>query len=387
MAFKNRIRLPFELVKPQFPEERESFRKANGVVKTLSVVIRKTYEGATDFWPEKWHERFKIAMGHDNVRVEGEKYLGDIAQDGEYEIQWPDFQNYPTATARFKVNVTPFDASNSNCQTCEEATQLDLENDTFPDPLDEETEYEINVATNDTICCYPALFSVTSYNSDYLTSAEINDSGVLTIETGAGLVAANGILLATYRVTCPNGGYDEAGVYANINGSVEGCLAPTDLQVGARTSTTISYSWTAPLVGSLTYYYEIYEGESPVGSPVQSGTVTEENIILEGLDANTDYYFQVRQACESSDSNFIGIESSTTVEADSCGRYLLSFNDGTGVPSHFVWVSYRDCNFVTQAVMVYNNSSVNVCAQQTSPGVPVAINASGGVSVSYITSC
>jgi hypothetical protein len=358
MAYKNRIRLPFELKRPQFPEERTSFRKANGVTKTLSVVIRKTYEGFTDFWPESWHQRFRIALG----------------------------------TARFKVQVTPFDASNSNCQTCEEASQLDLENDTFEDPLEEDTDYQINVSSSDAICCYPAVFSLTSFNSDYLDSASIDENtGVISMHTGTALVAANGILLATYRVTCPNGGYDEANVYANINGSEEGCLAPSNLTVGVTTTESVSFNWDAPSAGTHTYYWEIYEGDSPVGSPVQTGTFSSsessELLSVADLDPSTTYYFQVRTDCEASDSNFIGIEANTNVEADTCGRYQVSFDDGTGVPSSFTWVYYRDCNFQSQATMVYNNSSVTICAQQTSPGVPVSINVASGATVTYITSC
>lgn len=392
MAYRNRIRLPFELKRPQFPEERTSFRKANGVTQTLSVIIRKTYEGATDFLPEKWHERLKIALGHDEVRVEGDKYLGNIAQDGDYEINWPDFLDYPTAPARFKAEVTPFDASNSNCQTCEEATQVDLENDTFPDPLEEDTDYQLNVSTNDTICCYPAVFSLVSFNSDYLDSASIDETtGILSIHTGTGLVAANGMLLATYRVTCPNGGYDEANVYADIDGSEEGCLAPTGVSLASATTTTLEFPWTAPTSGVLTYYWEIYEGDEPVGSPVQTGTsITDDpslGLLVTGLTENTDYYFQVRQACESSNSNFVGVQGATSVESENCGQYSLAFNDGTGVPSNYAQVSFTNCSGSREDKIIFNNSSTLVCALQTAPGSPFWITAVSGVTVTYIGEC
>lgn len=387
--FKNRIRLPIELKRPQFPEERTSFRKANGVTQTLSVIIRKTYEGATDFLPEKWHERLKIALGHDDVRIEGDKYLGSIAQDGEYEINWPDFLDYPTAPARFKVEVTPFDASNSNCQTCEEATQLTLENDTFPEPLEEDTDYEISTATNDTICCYPAVFSLVSYNSDYLDSASIDaTTGVLSIHTGTGLVSANGMLLATYRVTCPNGGYDEASVYGNIAGSEEGCLAPTGLSVSSVSTTNIGFTWTAPTVGTLTYYWELYEGTEPVGAPVQSGTTSDEPpLFLVDLTENTDYYFQIRQVCEDGNSNYVGVQGATSVESENCGQYSLAFNDGTGIPSNFAQVSFTNCSGSRENKVIFNNSSTLVCALQTSPGSPFWITAVSGVTVNYIGEC
>lgn len=383
MPFSNRIRLSFELKKAQFPEERNSFRKANGVTKTLSVVIRKTYQGNTDFWPEIWHQRFKIALAHDNVTVEGDRYLGAIAQDGDYTINWPDFLDYPTAPAEFKVEVTPFDATNSNCQTCEEATQLTLVDDQatglYGAPLDEDTDYSVDTADNDTICCFPAVFSLVSFNSDYLDTATIDPTtGILSIHTGTGLTEANGLLIATYRVTCPNGGYDEANVYADIAGSVAGCLAPTDLEVVTENPTEIQYSWVEPF-NDATYEYELYLGTSPVGTPVQTGLIDiTEGITLTGLDPNEDYFFQVRTVCESSNSNWIGIQSNTSPETEICGEYDVAFDNGSGEPHDSSVVRYRDCNGVIQATIVYNNSSVIICALQTSPGSPVYITGTAG---------
>lgn len=391
MPFSNRIRLSFELKKAQFPEERNVFRKANGVTKTVSSIIRKTYEGNTDFWPEIWHQRFKIALAHDNVTVEGDRYLGAIAQDGDYTINWPDFLDYPTAPAEFKVEITPFDATNSNCQTCEEATQLILVDDTMPSTLDEDTDYSINTATNDTICCYPAVFSLTSFNSTYLTSASINAAtGLLSFHTGTGLTEVNGLLIATYRVTCPNGGYDEANVYADIAGTVAGCLAPTSLAVVTESPSSIEYSWVEPF-NDAAYEYEIYLGTSPVGTPVQTGLIDiTEGIALTGLDPNEDYYFQVRTVCASSNSNWIGIQSNTTPESDVCGEYDVAYNNGSGEPHENSVVRYRDCNGDIQATIVYNNSNVIICALQTAPGSPVYITGTAGgegLTITYLGLC
>src|SRR5687768_3265995 len=97
MAFRNRVRLPIKLHKPQFVEESDKYRKANGASVVLSVVIRKIYEGQTDSLPEKLHERLKIALRHDTVIIEGDKYAGAIVQDGSYDIEWIDFLSKPIA--------------------------------------------------------------------------------------------------------------------------------------------------------------------------------------------------------------------------------------------------------------------------------------------------
>lgn len=386
-----------QLHSAQFPEERTVFRKANGVTKTLSVVIRHTYEVETDFLPEIWHRRLKIALGHDNISWEGDHYLGGVAQDGDYTIQWPEgVLHYPTAKAECKVQVTPFDATNSNCQTCEEATQLELVDDTveseiYGGDLEEDTDYTASLADNDLICCYPAVFSLVSYNSDYLTSASINAAtGVLSIHTGVDLVSAVGLLIATYRVTCPNGGYDEANVYADIEGTIVGCLAPSAVEVVDISPDSATANWTESIPGS-DYYWELYEGTSPIGSPVQTGTVTDDTVALTGLTADTEYYFQVRTVCYGSESSFVVVQFDTIPETETCGEYNVAYDDGTGDPSHSLVVQYRDCSLNLQLVSVFNNSSVIICAGQTSPGVPVAISggSAGGstMTVTYLGLC
>lgn len=392
--FLNRVRLPMQLHSAQFPEERTVFRKANGVTKTLSVIIRKQYDVETDFLPEILHQRLTIALAHDNITWEGDRYLGGVSKDGDYNIQWPDgVLHYPTAKAECKVQATPFDATNSNCQTCQEASQLDLTDDTITGiygELQEDTDYTWPLADNDTICCYPAVFSLISFNSDYLTSASINPAtGILSIHTGTDLISANGLLIGTYRVTCPNGGYDEANIYASFEGTVVGCLAPTDLLIVTENPTSIEFSWAAPFLGA-EYYWEIYEGLGPIGSPVQTGNETTEGVVISGLTPNTQYYFQIRTVCYGSVSNYISIGVGTPPESDICGQYQIAFNDGTGLPSNSISFSYRDCNDKLNTTLVYNNSSVIICALQSGPGVPVYIRPAGsgsGWTITYLGPC
>lgn len=377
MAFKNRIRLPFKLTRPQFPEERVNFRKANGETKTLSVVVRKEYEGETDYLPENWHEKLKIALAHDEITIEGDRYIGDISQTGEYNIEWIDFLDYPTAKGKFKAEVTPFNESNSNCMTCEEATQLDLTDDTITDlygePLQEGETYEWNVAENDSICCYPATFSVVWFNTDYLTDYSINESGVVSITLGTDLVSANGLKIATYRVTCPNGNYDEADIFADIEGSIEGCLAPTLVGAVHEEPTSIEFIWSEPFEDA-TYYYEIYEGNLPVGSPVQTGLLDiETSVTISGLTPSTEYYFRIRTVCYGSESNYISVVSSTTQESGTCGEYSVAVDDGTGDPSNFYTCTYVNCSGESQNQIIFNGSSVIICALQEEPGNPVSI--------------
>lgn len=377
MGFTNRIRLPFKLTRPQFPEDKSVYRKSNGETKTLSVVVKKTYEGETDWMPEKWHERLTIALAHDNITYEGDKYLGGISKDGDYEIDWQPFLDYPTAKAKFSVQVTPFDNSNSNCQTCEEATQLSLVDDTFPDNLEEDQSYTLNVYQNDNICCYPAVFSITTYDSAYLTSATIDQNGVLSIHTKSSFLTANGIKLGTYRVTCPNGSFDEADVYADLTGDAPGCLAPSNLRVVSRTTTTADFAFTEPSPVANHYIYRLYKASAP-GVLVQTGTCGSSFHII-GLLAGVAYIMYVRSQCGPGDddataSNFISVSFSTNPETDLCGQYILKYDNPFTTTSDRVAVTYLDCNGNNNSTNVFNHTPRTICAAQTGPGIPVSID-------------
>lgn len=367
------------------------FRKANGQTKTQSVVIRKTYELETDFMPEFWHQRLKIALAHDNISFEGERFLGDISQDGDYSIEWPEGPlHYPAAKANTKVQVTPFDATNANCATCDEVSQLSLENDIATGiygALQEDHDYTVDTADNDSICCYPAVFSLVSFNSDYLDSCTIDPAtGVVSMHTGTGLTSANGITLATYRVTCPDGSYDEADITADIDGSEAGCLAPFITLANGDTSTTALINWTEPVPGGA-YYWELYAGTGPVGSPVQSGTVTDDELAITGLAPDTEYYFQIRTDCGGGDfSNYVSALFSTQPgESESCGEYNVCY--ARPFFSGFFNFSYVDCNGDPQSVPIPNNTCRLVCMLQNSPGDPYSASAASFLSLTYIGLC
>jgi hypothetical protein len=212
MAFHQRARIPFYLTRPQFPEERNVFRLANGRTKVQSVIIRKVWEGETDWLPKEIHERLKVALAHDTVTIEGYYYLTGVGvvAEAEYSIEWQTTMlDYPLAKAAFKAEVTPYDVTNDNCQSCEEATQLALEDDTITglyDSLAEGSTTEYNVFANDSICCSPITAEIVTINSLYVDSATIDAaSGIVEIILHATTPSGTNVNLLTYRVTCPNG--------------------------------------------------------------------------------------------------------------------------------------------------------------------------------------
>lgn len=396
MPFSNRIRLPFYVSRPQFPAERNQDRLADGTIRTKSVIIRKQYEGETDYLPEDWHQKLAIAFNHDIVNIESDKYIGGLAMDSDYDIEWIRFLDYPIAKAGFKVQVTPFNFTNSNCMTCEQAAQLEAVDDVFDDmynqpiDLEENTEYEKNVASNDDICCSPTVFELIYFNTYYLDAADIDENGILSVLTGTGLISANNILLATYRVTCPDGSYDEADVYGNISGSIAGCLTPEDLEIIDITTSSAVAQWNEPSPAPNLYSWQLYLA-SNLGAPVATGAEAGgggspiQVSDLVGLDPNTDYVFMVQSECDESDTAWLEIEFHTLAESATCGKYEVEYDDGTGDRTNFGDVSYIDCNSDPQTVRIPNQQTRIICALQNSPGDPVQII--GATLITYIEPC
>lgn len=115
----NRARVPVKLSKPQISDDEEVYFDSEGTKDVLSSVSKKEYELTTDFLTEQQHEALKMALSHDFTWIRSPKYNGEISKSGVYEIEWPDNPDYPVATAKTKVRVSPYAARNSNCAVCE----------------------------------------------------------------------------------------------------------------------------------------------------------------------------------------------------------------------------------------------------------------------------
>lgn len=397
--FHNRIRLPFYFGRPQFPTTRSIYRKADGSTIVQSAVVRKVYEGNTDYLSERLHERIKIMLEHDFLQFEGQNYYGRVAATGDYQINWLPFRDMPIAMSKFQVEVTPFDATNSNCADCSTIGQVVANDDTYLPDIEEDTDYDIDVKDNDNICCSPAVFSLISFNTAYLISASIDaDTGLFAFHTGTGLVADNNVKLGTYRVTCPNGGYDEADIFAaHVNGTVVGCLSPTALSMFENSTVTATISFTPPATLPDHYHWFLYDNDAHVivqdGDEPVGGTAVE----VVGLTPGTDYIFYIRSQCDATDddataSGYVNIEFTTPPVSALCGTYVLTLDDPTQPDSAHgghLNVNYVDCNGNNQTLYLPNHNSRTICAMQTAPGSPTSINTGGNpyVTINYTGIC
>lgn len=381
--FKNRIRLPLYTKAPQFPAEANRFRLANGESKTLSVVIRKTYNLVTDYLPERMHQRLTIALNHDEVNIEGDRYVGGVSVDGEYKIEWLDFLDYPLAQAEVQIQVTPFAATNDNCQTCEEATQLETVDDIIPDTVDEGEVVLVSAFDNDTICCFPFTAEIVSFNTDFVDSAVIDPvTGVVTITIKNPAPLAETITLVTYRVTCPNGVYDEADIKGTVLGTIPGCEVPTDLEYTNITEGTDVITWT----GAGDFEWELYTCDN-LGTPVQTGTSTGTPKTFNNLDPGQCYRFVIRKDCGGgSFSAWTNTEFTVPVPENNCGEFEFTANDGT--TGHSIYnASYMNCNGTISNNTIPNLSTRNGCLMVDSNNDPIYFEGDPEITYIYIGPC
>ena len=394
MPYKNRARLPIFFDRPQFPVEKSVFRLANGTSKVQSMVIRNTYEGKTDQLPEDWHRKLVVALAHDTVNVEGERLLSDVVLEGDYEIGWQDFLQYPLAQAGFKVQVTPFNATNSNCQTCEEMSQLSLVDDTTDEIWDEGTTHDFPdiLTANDTICCSPFVISLFYWNAVYFDAVSISADGILTATVKNPSPDYNNILIATYQVTCADGSYDRADVYGNISGStVSFCtpaLAPEFIQTSATTGTVY---WGVPVpVPSGNWIWTLYE-TSDLGTPIQSGTVAPAagTVNLTGLTASVSYTIVIVADCGSgSYSTPVSLVFEITgLVGFTCGDFEITYLPAESDPPQ--QITYIDCNGDIQNETFTYGQVVSRCMQivagEETPLYFVA--SSGDITINYSGLC
>lgn len=380
MPFKNRIRLPLYIKQPQFPAEANRFRLANGETKTLSVVIRKTYNLVTDYMPERMHQRVTIALNHDEVNIEGDRYVGGVAVDGDYKIEWPDFLDYPLGQAEVQIQVTPFAATNDNCQTCDEVTQISLVDDTIPDPITEGNDGTMNVFTNDVICCSPITAEIISFNTTYVDAATISELGVVNITIKNPSPPGTDVLLATYRVTCPNGGYDEADIYGTVQGTEPACEDPSGLLYENILIGDDEISW----IGTGNFEWQLFTCDN-LGTPILTGTSSGSPQAFSDLSPGECYIFSIRKDCGGgSFSQWVSLELNVPPSETDCGRFSL-VNTGFPTIGNDV-VTYMNCAGVLANINVVEARTV--CMLTDSFNNPEYFESSVGVTTyEYIEPC
>jgi len=372
--------------------ERSVFRKADGSRKVLSTIISNTYEGKTDMLPKEWHQKLAIALSHDVVNIESDRLLTEVVLDSEYEIDWQEFLDYPIAQSKFKVQVTPFNASNTNCQTCDEITQLELTDDTTADCFEEGTEgnvFPFSVLDNDNICCYPFTVEISSFNTDYFDAVTVDDSGLVMFTVKDSVPSIPNVLLATYRVSCPNGAYDEANIYVCIEGTSTECVAPQNVvaEISPGSGSTATIIWDPVLPTPPGYNWALYDAND-IYTVIQSGSTTDNFVNLTGLFPGTDYIFAVQTDCGGDTSGYstVQFEINGTSDEGLCGNFMVSY-DPTDRP-YFGNYSYMDCNGAIQNGTLISFDAQPVCMLiNEGETVPIFFAADPGISLSYIGLC
>lgn len=117
----NRVRLPIKLQNMQLPGEEKGYQKSDGTFLKLSERINKQWDLITDYIPDEWHDRLRIALSCDTITITNTNANVDsveIYRSEGYEIGEPNavFPDFPIRQARTKVLKKQLLASvNSNC--------------------------------------------------------------------------------------------------------------------------------------------------------------------------------------------------------------------------------------------------------------------------------
>jgi hypothetical protein len=120
----NRVLLPFYLHSPQLLHDESSYQTSSGVYIKLSERIEEELILQTDYMPQGFHRRLKIALAHDFINISNTNYddLINISNDfvcrDPYEIDWkPDIVDLQLAQGKTKVKISaPLSLYNSNCK-------------------------------------------------------------------------------------------------------------------------------------------------------------------------------------------------------------------------------------------------------------------------------
>jgi hypothetical protein len=363
----NRVRIPFYVNKPQYPADEDIYLKANGRRVTMKSIVTKTLEGQTDYIPGLIHERLAIALRHDEVNIENEKYSGSIRLAGAYDIEWQEFLDYPFAPAKFRVLEEAFDARSNRCEICEDKNFLNLQDDYVEEFIDEGDTVDINVAANDGVCCSSPVFSILSYDDSVIDSISITQSGVVTITLKTPLLSLTNVLLLTYKVIC--GELEKtATVTGNIAGSLsDPCPAPSNLSVGivdpSATPYELAATWDASVPApALDYSWTLHEWDGVTEIEVTSGTTPSLGVNINSLDCDKTYRFRVRAICGEDDVSATLMEE-IEIPCAPVGKNMFLVNETGGtvtVDSHgtpYVFPTLTNGNVVIYPSTNFTNNS------------------------------
>jgi hypothetical protein len=315
----NRVRLPFYLSKPQYPAEEDVYLKGNGTRVVLKAIVSKVMDGKTDWMPSLLHERLNIALRHDEVNIESEKYTASVKLVGAYEIDWSDFLDYPFAPASFKAFEEAFVARSNRCDICAETNFLTLRDDYEPTFITEGDEVIINVSANDSICCSDPVFDIFSYDSDLIDSITISQVGMVTMTLKTPLNSYTNKELFVYSVRC--GELEETATFTgNIAGTLSTpCEEPSNLVLSLTDPSSnpfeILAEWDEPGGGPPAGGYD-WELTDSTDLVVGSGNTASTNVSINFLDCDETYTFRVRAICAVDDESADIVDTITTPSCD-----------------------------------------------------------------------
>ncbi len=76
-SYRNKLRVPAQFWKNEFPQEKEVYRKSNGEIVKLRENISKITNLEIGYVPSYVHEKITIALAHDHIRINNIEYVSE----------------------------------------------------------------------------------------------------------------------------------------------------------------------------------------------------------------------------------------------------------------------------------------------------------------------
>lgn len=331
-TFNNKVRVPFYLNKPQFPFEEEVYVKANGEKRTTALMIKKEFEGTTEYMPAEVHESLAVALKHDFVHVISENLTGGFQINGTYEIEWPN-ANFPLSPAKFKGYDQDFTLRKSTCADCKPYSELTLVDDYLGDVI-EGQELTYNVFSNDFIYCALPFTIITYVNNEFVESyIHAVESYGIHFKLRPSLNSEDNVLLFKYMVHC-DGETATASVFANIRGTAQlTCPVPTGLTstliTAAEFPVEYQFAWTAPDPGTVEDYFWSLHYATPGQPIITSGNTSGNTVNVNHLPYATALVFKIQHICSTTlKSSFAELPLTTFTKPATASGWLTA-NSGS----------------------------------------------------------
>lgn len=99
------VTIPMVLTDPQYLQEDKVYTKSNGENVVLYAQYKKEWQAETDYLSERWHDNIIKVLSCDKIQIETGGIKQYVSKNGDYEIDWDNYDQLPDGTKTAKAAV------------------------------------------------------------------------------------------------------------------------------------------------------------------------------------------------------------------------------------------------------------------------------------------